>query len=663
MEKLFFKNWKIRTKLLVSFTTLILLFLIVIIQSNTTLNDISNKKIPLLTANDNVNESMLLMRKQEKDFLLRERQNETFFKEGKSEYIDNFNKSYSTLKSNVSILLKSNDIKNKKELVHDLNKILIESKIYHDTFLQVVDKTKERGFKDYGIEGELRTAIHSIENSITNKDHIILMLEARRSEKDYFLRHDLQYVDKVNTIITSFKKSLSSSKNENEIKLLDEYDNKFNAIVTIEKEIGLTEADGLNGKYRDAIHKLEPLIQDIHTNIMKMTRNHTNSMLKMMVIVSFIEIVIAFMFALIISKLITNPIIAVNSMLQDIAEGEGDLTRQLQSNTKDEVGTLSKWFNKFTGNIKHIIGLVQTHSNTIAISSNELAKATEHANSKIESIASEMSTITDGLQNSASIIEEATASIDELANGALLVCEESMIATDNSKEVLNAANYGATKLKDVANAMGYIEHSSEKTYDMMKELKESSIKINEIANLITAISGQTNLLSLNANIEAARAGEHGKGFAVVAQEVKQLAEQSKQSADDITVLIKSIEDKIEATYLSIEKEKQLVVQGVEKVNETDIEFKNILQLIEKTVTRIAVISEASNHQSLIAKEMATAMSDISNTTQESASSSQSINLSIQDQVSAFEEIGASIDELSNIAAQLQDQTNRFKTKS
>lgn len=661
MSNLLFRNWKIKTKLMVSFFILTLLFFIVLSQAYYTLRDVNDKKIPMLISNEKVNESMLLMRKNEKDFLLRDRQNEAFFENGTSSYIDGFEENYNTLQSSVSILMKSKDIKTNQLLMDKLNQILVEAKVYYDTFLEVVDKTKERGFKDYGLEGALRSAIHGIEDSISMEEHIIFMLQARRSEKDYFLRHDLEYVDKVTSIVGDLKKSLIETNNSDIIKLLDEYYSNFTAVVSIEQEIGLTEEEGLNGIYRNAIHKLEPLIVDIHQNILDLTNSKTDSMISIMVILTYANIVIAIFFAFFISHLITKPIVSANSMMKNIADGEGDLTKQLQVNSKDEVGNLSGWFNRFVIKIREIVSLVQKNSDTIAHSSEELATATEYANESIEIIASEMTKITDGLQNSASVIEEATASIDELADGALVISKEALSAANNSQEVLRAAKYGATKLKDVEKAIDNIELSSGKTYDMIKELKDSSSKIIEIASLITAIAGQTNLLALNANIEAAKAGEHGSGFSVVAHEVKKLAEESKLSADRITQIIRGVENKIEKTYLMMQREKELVDEGIEKVNQTDMEFKNILILIEQTTDKITVISEASRHQSVVAKEMASAMSEISNTTQESASSSKSISLSIEEQVSAFEQIGASIDELSNMANQLQVQTSRFRT--
>ncbi|MBB6215972.1 hypothetical protein HNQ80_002063 [Anaerosolibacter carboniphilus] len=265
-----FKDWKIKTKIFVSFISLMILFLFVIGQSYLAVVEINGNKIPLLLANEEVNKAMLKMRKDEKDFLMRESSNPDFFKEGKSPYLDSFKKNYESLNKNIILIKENRDIASNVELIEKLDQIIVDAKLYHDIFLRVVEKVKERGFQDNGLEGELRNAIHNIERNITQPNHIILMLQARRAEKDYFLRHDLKYVEKFDEIISDLKLSLQSSGNINEVKFLEEYYEKFNEVVAIEKEIGLKENEGLNGTYREAIHKLEPLINDMNTSILEM---------------------------------------------------------------------------------------------------------------------------------------------------------------------------------------------------------------------------------------------------------------------------------------------------------------------------------------------------------------------------------------------------------
>ncbi|WP_202710357.1 methyl-accepting chemotaxis protein [Sporosalibacterium faouarense] len=660
--KLRLKDWKITTKIVSSFITLMILFFFIIGQSYLSITDINQDKLPLLSSNEEVAKAMLEMRKNEKDFLMREVSNVDFFREGKSTYIEDYEKNYEILNNNIKLIKNNADIIQDTQMVKKLDTILLEAKTYHDNFLKVVDRIKKRGFEDFGIEGELREAIHNIEDRISQQDQVMLMLQARRAEKDYFLRHDLEYVEKLNGIVTDLKFSLQDSGKEYEVELLDKYFEKFNDIVVIEKEIGLTEDEGLKGNYREAIHKLNPLLNDLSTSMKAMINDRAKGTQKIM-LVSFIVIFsIALLFSIFISRVIAKPIYKANQMLKDIAEGEGDLTKNLEVDTKDELGTLSLWFNVFTDKIKEIIALVKSNADIIALSSEEIAIATEQSNQGMESIAKEITIISDGLQNNASVIEEATAGIEEITSGAFVVSEESEEATKNSEEALNAARYGASKLKEVVEAIDSVYHSSNNMTILIEQLKDSSAKINDIASLITGISEETNLLALNASIEAARAGESGKGFVVVADEVRKLAEESKLSAHDISMLIKEIQQKIETAYSGMKEEQELVTTSVKKAEETNIEFENILDRIAKTTEKMSIISQSVKQQSEITKDMTKAMDEISEATQQSASASQKINSSIQEQVSTYEEVSASIEELSNISKTLKKQTDRFKTK-
>ncbi len=657
-----FKDWNIRTKIVTSFMALIILFMFIVGQAYLGITDINNNKIPLLIANEEVAKAMLEMRKSEKDFLIREVSNVDFFKEEKSSYLEKHEKNYKKLNENINVIMDNVDIAENPELVNKLEEILVEAKLYRNTFIKLVDKIKERGFKDYGLEGELREAIHNIEESINKPDQVILMLQARRAEKDYFLRHDLKYVEKLNRIVSDFNLSLQSSGDIHEIELLEEYHKKFNDVVRVEQEIGLTENRGLKGVYREAIHKLDPLLSELNTNIINMINARAQNTQKIITASAIIIFIIALLFSLFISRLISRPLYATNHMLKNIAEGEGDLTKKLSVDTKDELGTLSLWFNVFIDNIKRIINLVQSNANTIAEFSKELAIATEQSNEGMDNISREISTITNGLQNNASVIEEATASIQEIASGAMIVSQESEDAAKNSQDALLAAKQGADKLSEMVKSIDSVYKSSNNMGSLMEELKDSSIKINNIATLITGISEQTNLLALNAAIEAARAGESGRGFTVVADEVRKLAEESKRSADDITNLIIRIEKKIELSYIAMKEEQELVTTSVKKAEETDEEFKKILDIIEKTTEKISVIFKSAKQQSEITEDMTNAMDQISGSTQQSASASQQISSNIEGQVSTFEEISASVEALSNISKTLREQTKRFKTK-
>lgn len=665
------KGWSITKKILAGFLATIAIFMFLSISTYSSISSIHQDKIPLVLKNDKIAALILQMRKNEKDFFLRDVINEEFFETGRSDYIDSFNKDYEQLKELLNSLQNDEEVSKDNEITEHILQAETDLEEYHDKFLVVVETIKEKGFKDYGLVGELRKSVHNVEDQLEvykeEKNLEILMLSARRAEKDYLLRKDLKYQEKLTGIISDFKTELNNTnldqKSKDELSdLMDSYKTSFDKVVSLDQVIGFSADEGLLGEYRNAIHKLQPEIDDVHKHILDKTNQEVSTIKNTIMISSIVCIFFSLAFAIYLSRLITKPIRKTNVMLQDIAEGEGDLTKKLSIRTKDELGTLAGWFNLFINKLRGIIAEVKNNTDTLAYASEELSIAIEQSNQGIENISKEISVISDGLQNNASIVEEATASIEEMASGSTVVSEEAEKVADNSKNVLKSTQFGMEKLLATIKSIKKVEHSSNNIYSIIRQLNESSTKINEIVTIITNISEQTNLLALNAAIEAARVGEHGKGFAVVSDEIRKLAEESKTSAEEITGLLKRIEEDTEIAYSSMKEEQGYVRESVDQTEDTKHEFDKILDLIQQTVDQIGMISSASNQQSEIAKEISLAISEISQTTQNSAASTQQISSNIEEQVSTFEEIGASIEELSRMAQVLQGETDKFKVE-
>lgn len=196
--------------------------------------------------------------------------------------------------------------------------------------------------------------------------------------------------------------------------------------------------------------------------------------------------------------------------------------------------------------------------------------------------------------------------------------------------------------------------------DDINSLNEDMKEIKNITNLIAGISEQTNLLSLNAAIEAARAGEAGRGFAVVAEEVKKLADQSKDASVMISSIIQRIQTKTEITVDAANRSSSIVGKQMEAVYETDNSFKTIFSSMEAISQ---MIKEVENSLKVVLDSKTIVMSTMENVSavsEEAAATSEEVAASTEEQIASAQALSALAEELSSMAEELEKTISQFK---
>jgi len=297
-----------------------------------------------------------------------------------------------------------------------------------------------------------------------------------------------------------------------------------------------------------------------------------------------------------VDRLITRRVRATVDRIRDVAQGEGDLTKRLTADGRDELSELARWFNTFLDNLQSIIGTVQagigdisTASRTFTGTAGDLKQKAGEQRAQTEQVATAMSemsqTITDVAKNASETASTARESADIALRG------KNAVERTVQEMVRIAASVGA--------AAGTIT-----------ELGKSSAQIGEIVTVINGIADQTNLLALNAAIEAARAGEQGRGFAVVADEVRKLAERTAHATGEIAERIRKIQADTESAVASMTTGKAEVENGVKLVEETKGSLDLIFSAATKDMERVSHIAAASEEQSSVAEDVTRNMDSI-----------------------------------------------------
>lgn len=340
--------------------------------------------------------------------------------------------------------------------------------------------------------------------------------------------------------------------------------------------------------------------------------------------------------------------------------GNGDFTTEIRDNSKDELGQLAVSYNLMTSNLKGMLNEVIIASKEVSYSSEELtasaeqtSKATETITVSIQEVASGAEHSTASVNESASALEEVTSRVQSISESASFISQVSSQATEKAKE-------GGDFVSKTVNQINSIDRSVKESGEVLKSLDQRSQEIGDISEVISGIAEQTNLLALNAAIEAARAGEQGKGFAVVANEVKKLAEQSRESSSQISKLVLDIQKEMALSNQSMRQVSGDVKNGLQIVQQTEVSFKEILSYIESLVNHINDMAATTEEVTANIEEITSSVSEISNVSNETSMHTQSVAASAEQQLASMEEIAASAHSLSKLADDLQKIVYRFK---
>jgi methyl-accepting chemotaxis protein len=358
------------------------------------------------------------------------------------------------------------------------------------------------------------------------------------------------------------------------------------------------------------------------------------------------------------ARTITKPIEDIVDVTEKIASG--DLTADIENDSKDEMGLLAESVRSMQTGLKEIIGEMYSSSALLSGTVEEISASSEDISASTNEISDSIREISKGTTIQSSKSEDVAKAMFDLTEAVQEVANNSQKAADNAKESNELIGSLGTITEDLLHKMDKIKISSSESAEDIMDLDNKSKQIGEIVSLITSIADQTNLLALNAAIEAARAGEHGKGFAVVADEVRKLAENSGNAANQIADLIHEIQTGTNNAVSSMQHGTEEVSNGAEALNEAATVIEKVVESGSNITTMVQDIAAAAQEQSASIQEISSSIDEVTSITQQSASGTENTNVAIEQQSATMEELAHSAQELSGMVERLMNTIARFR---
>jgi len=335
---------------------------------------------------------------------------------------------------------------------------------------------------------------------------------------------------------------------------------------------------------------------------------------------------------LFVTRSVVQPVAEMRRLIQDIAQGEGDLTARLKRTSSDEIGDIADAFNTMIAKLQDIMRFVIETSRNVARSAESLSDA--------------MSQTTIATQRQSEAAAATAASIEEVSVSITMVAEHTREAAVITNEADSLANSGKATAEVSAEKVAATALAVSKAASQINALSERSEQIRSIVGVIREIADQTNLLALNAAIEAARAGEQGRGFAVVADEVRKLAERTTVATSEIAGMIDTIGQDIGKAVSMIKESSRLEEDGMAAAATLREVLGKISNSVDRSTERASEIAAATREQAQATESVSQNIEQIAQMAEEISAASQSSS--------------ASANAMRDLASGLQQSVGRFR---
>ncbi|GIP28587.1 hypothetical protein J23TS9_37170 [Paenibacillus sp. J23TS9] len=375
-------------------------------------------------------------------------------------------------------------------------------------------------------------------------------------------------------------------------------------------------------------------------------------------IVVLAAIVISGTAGLYISRMINKPIKELQKVMA-MAES-GNLAVKGSYQSKDELGELTKNFNGMIGAIREMISNMTAQSSVIATNTEKLLSNAETMTLHSSHNAEELQEVASQAVIQSHSIQESSRAVEEMAAGVQKITEATASVADFANHSSKQADTGSVRIERIHGQMNAILLSSKETEEVIRTFHQQTEEIGKAVHTIQEIAEEVNILSLNASIEAARAGEYGRGFAVVAEEVKRLADHSKQSSLDIVTIVNRIQERSSHAVMLVDKEQHEVQQGMTEMHAAKIAFEEINASVQQLTEQLHEVSASAEEISASTEEVTATLLHLNGAIEQSSNQTVHVAQSTNEQVTVIQHMKDDVHDLSGVAVELQVLAGKFK---